>query len=84
MDYKVLINLYVSEIEENFEFYIPVNKYVDEIITILNKAVNEITYGVYPIKNNLELVNRRTGEVYEKGAYVRNTTIKNGSQLVIY
>jgi hypothetical protein len=84
MEYKVLINLYISEIEENYEFYIPVNKHVDEVISILNKAVNEITYGVYPIKENLELVNRRTGEVYEKGAYIRNTSIKNGTQLVIY
>ena len=83
MQYKIIINLYIPEIEENYEFYIPVNKYVEEVITILNKAVNEISYGVYPIKDDLKLVNRRTGEVYDKGFYVRNTTIKNGTQLVL-
>jgi hypothetical protein len=83
MDYKVLVILYVPEIEGQYEFYIPVNKHVDEIIEVLNKAVNEISYGVYPIKKELNLVNRRTGEVYDKGYYLRNTTIKNGTQLVL-
>lgn len=84
MDYKILINLYVPEIEQNFELYIPINKYVEEVIKILNKAVNEIVYGVYPIKDNLQLCNRRTGEIYDKGFYVRNTSIKNGSQLILF
>lgn len=84
MQYKVLINLYVPEVEQNFEFYIPVNKYIEEVIIVLNKAVSDIAYGVFPIKDNLELCNRRTGEVYDKGSYVRNTSIKNGTQLVLY
>jgi hypothetical protein len=83
MQYKVLITLYIPEIEEKFEFYIPVNKYVDEVLKILNKAVNEISYGVYPIKDDIKLVNRRTGEVYDKGFYIRNTSIRNGTQLIL-
>ncbi len=83
MQYKVLIVLYIPEIEEEYEFYIPVNKHIEEVIEILNKAVAEISYQVYPIKDNLKLVNRRTGEVYDNGSYVRNTTIKNGTQLVL-
>lgn len=84
MTYKILIKLFVPEIEENFEFYIPINKHVDEVIEVLNKAVNDISFGVYPMKENVKLINRRTGEVYDKGFYVRNTTIKNGTQLVLY
>ncbi len=83
MEFKVLVVLYIPEIEEEYEFYVPVNKHIDEIIKILNKAVNEISYGVYPIKENLNLINRRTGEVYDKGYYLRNTTIKNGTQLIL-
>jgi len=83
MEYKVLIILFVPEIEGEYEFYIPVNKHVDEVSKTLNKAVNEISYGVYPIKDNIQLVNRRTGEVYDRGMYIRNTSIKNGTQLVL-
>lgn len=84
MQYKYLINLYVPEIEQNFELYIPVNKYVEEVIKILNQAINDIVYGTYPIRDGLELVNRRTGEVYDYGFYVRNTSINNGTQLILY
>ena len=84
MQYKILINVYVPEIERNFEMYIPVNEYVEEVIKGLNIAINDIVYGVYPIKDNLQLVNRRTGEIYDYGFYVRNTSIKNGTQLVLF
>ena len=84
MEYSILINLYIPEVETQYEFYVPANRYIDEIIKILNSAVNEITYGVFPIKEGLMLANRRTGEVYDLGFYLRNTTIKNGSQLVLY
>lgn len=83
MDFKVLVNVYVPEIETNFEFYIPINKYVNEVVIILNNAINDLTHGEYPIKENLKLYNRRTGECYDLGKYVRNTNIKNGTQLVI-
>ena len=83
MQYKILIELFIPEIEEQFEFYIPVNKHVEDVTKILNKAVNEISYGLYPVKDDVKLINRRTGEVYDKGFYIRNTTIKNGTQLVL-
>lgn len=84
MDYKVLINLYVPEIEHNFEFYIPVNRRIDLVIKLLNLAVNNIMFNEYPIKDNLQLCNRRTGQIYDNGYYVRNTDIRNGTQLVLF
>ena len=84
MEYKVLVNVFVPEIEQNFEFNIPVNRYLDIVIKIMNKAISEITFGQYPEKDNLQLCNRRTGKIYNNGEYVRNTDIKNGTQLVLF
>lgn len=84
MDYKILVELYVPEIEEKFEFYVPINKHVDFVIKIFNQAIKELEFGDFPIRDNFRLCNRRTGEVYDNGAYVRNTTIKNGTQLVLF
>ena len=49
---------------------------------LLNKK--ELEFGDFPIRDNFRLCNRRTGEIYDNGAYVRNTTIKNGTQLVLF
>lgn len=84
MDYKVLVTVFVPEIDQKFEFYIPVNRYVQQVISIINQAINNIVFEQYPIKDNLQLCNRRTGEIYNNGLYVRNTNIKNGTQLVLF
>lgn len=84
MEFKVLVNVFVPEIEENFEFYIPVNRTLDLVLKIMNHAINELTYNEYPIKDNLQLVNRRNGELYSNAEYVRNTDIRNGTQLVLF
>ena len=84
MDYKVLGEVFVPERQEKFEFYVPINKYVEFVITILNQAIKDLEYGDFPIRDNFRLCNRRTGEVYDNGAYIRNTTIKNGTQLVLF
>lgn len=84
MEYKVLVNIFVPEIEQSFEFYIPVNKHIEAVIKIINKAIADITFDQYPVKDNLQFCNRRTGQIYDNGYYVRNTDIKNGTQLVLF
>ncbi len=84
MEYKILVKVYVPEIEENYEFYIPINKHVYEVIKVLNKAINNLSDNIFPIRNDLQICDRRTGEIYENGAYVRNTHIENGTQLILY
>ena len=83
MEYKVLIKLYVPEIEQKFDMYIPVNKSVGQVLTLLNKAVNSESSDTYPIKESLRLMNKRTSEVYDQTKLIRETDIKNGTELVI-
>lgn len=83
MEYKVLIKLYVPEIEEAYEMYIPVNKSVGEVSELLCKLVNDIS-KVYPEKKNASLCNRNTGTIYEKNSMIRRTDIRNGTELVIF
>ena len=83
MEYKVLIRLYIPEIEQNYEIYIPINKTISQVLVMLNKLVKNISGDMYPEKNNLKLYNRRTMEQYNLKDVVRNTTIRNGTELVI-
>ena len=61
MEYKVLIKLFVPEIEETYELYIPINKTIGELSVLLTQAVNSIP-GVYPIKPGGEMCHRRTSQ----------------------
>lgn len=83
MEYKVLIKLYVPEIEQNFEMYIPINRTIVQVLVLINKVVSDASTNLYPIKTSLTLINRRTGTIYKNEEIVRNTDIKNGSELII-
>lgn len=83
MEYKVLIKLYVPEIEETYEMYIPINKIIGEICELLCKIVNDLS-KTYPIRKNASLCNRRTGKIYDKNIPIRESDIKNGTELVIF
>lgn len=82
MEYKVLIKLFVPEIDETYEFYIPVNKFVGDISFLLTSVVRELS-NVYPVRENALLCNRITGQIYPKDYLIRQTNIRNGTELVL-
>ena len=82
MDYKVLVKIIVPEIEEEYEVYIPVNKTIAEVSDLLNQLVNNLS-GVFPIKPSVRLYSRYTGAAYNNLALVRNTDIRNDTELIL-
>lgn len=83
MDYKVFVNIYVPAIEQNFEMFLPINKTISQDLVLINKLINSVTNGVYPIRDNIVLYNRKTSQIYDYNQVVRNTDIQNGTELVI-
>jgi hypothetical protein len=84
MDYKVLVKLIVPEVERSYELYIPVNRTILEVIQLSNQLVHDDTDGIFPMQENIHLCNRFTSEIYASNVYVRDTNIRNGSQLVLF
>ena len=42
---KILVKLYVPKLEKQFDIWIPLNKRVYNVITLLVKAVNDFSRG---------------------------------------
>lgn len=84
MDYKVLVKLLVPEIERSYELYIPINRTVRDVCKLINKLVNEDTSGLFPIKEDAMICNRFSLTFYSYESYIRDTNIRNGSQLVFF
>lgn len=83
MNNKVLVNLFVPEIGNNYDIYLPVNKKIGNIIVLLNKAVNELTGGSYKLDNSNLLYNIETKKIYESDILLANTDIRNGTKLLL-
>ncbi len=83
MNNKVCVDLIVPALEERYNLFIPVNKKTIEIIFLLNKAINELTDGSFPISNRLSLINATTGAVYDVNLTFKENNILNGSKLIL-
>lgn len=83
MKNKVLVELRVPEIGETYSVYLPSNKKIGNIIVLLNKAINEITNGEFPISNVNLLYDAINGMQFNKDEILINTNIRNGSKLIL-
>ena len=79
---KVLVKLYIPKIEVDYEVFLPVNKQIKEIVVLLGKAIHELTNGVYIVTNTEHLYNRDTGKEYSFESLLKDTNIRNGSELI--
>ncbi len=83
MKNKVLIELIVPDLDEKYDLYIPINKKVGNILVLLNKALKEMSNGVYINTNKSSIYNKITGEKYKMNVLIRETDIRNGTCLII-
>lgn len=83
MDNKFLVELYVPMLQCKYNVYIPVNRRVGNVIILLNKCLFELSNGEYRGSKKTCLYDRQNGQRFDTNLLIRETTIKNGSQIVI-
>lgn len=83
MKNKVNVDVIIPSLEETYNVFLPVNKKTIEIIFLLNKAINEVSSGSFPISETLSLVDGFTGSVYDVNKTIKENKILNGSKLII-
>ncbi len=80
---KILIIVYVPYIEQKYEVYIPINKKIGTIKQILINSIYEITNVDYVNNKNIKIYDRETGNILRNNMYIKETNIRNGSELVL-
>lgn len=83
MNNKILIQLYIPLIEEEYDIFIPINKRVGTIKQLLEKAISEQSDNGYIISPDTNLYSKETGKVYDVQLMIKDTDLKNGSRIVL-
>lgn len=84
MNNKILIEVIVPLLEDNFEIYIPVNKRISTVIKLIEKSLNEITNGYYPTqKENSVIIDEESGSVFDVNLTVKESKMINGSKIIL-
>lgn len=80
---EVLVKLYVPMIDEQYDIWMPLNKKIHTIITLLVKSVNEFTKGYYLPSKMPYLYDKTTAKVFDINLKVIETEIRNGTELIM-
>lgn len=80
---KVLVKVYVPMLEGIYDVWIPSNKKIYEIIVLLVKAIYELTEGDYSPKNTPTLYDKITAQKFDINANLKDTTIRNGTEIIL-
>ena len=80
---KVLVRINVPSLEQKYDVYIPVNRRIYNVIKMLNVSLHELSLGVFNESEDYLLYNAETGIMYDVNSLVRNTDIRNGSEIIM-
>ena len=83
MNNKVIVKIIVPKLEMTFDVFIPISKKVSTILYLLTKSVNELTNGDYIVNEYINLYNKDTKEMYELDKIIKETNIRNGTELIL-
>ncbi len=83
MKNKVLVNINIPEIDQDFDLYIPLNKTVNTIIDLLEKTINLNSREKYLLSRKGILIDYDSGIKYNGENLIKETDIRNGSRLIL-
>ena len=83
MTNKVLINLYVPNLDKSYDLFIPTNEFIWKINKLVTKSVSDLSEQKLSIDKNYVLVNTETGKIYGNNEIVVSTDIRNSTKLVL-
>lgn len=83
MNDKVNVEIIVPEIEKRYNVILPINKKMGTIIMLLDKAINDLSNGVFPVTQTCQLYNANTLKSYENNLLLYSTDIRNSTKLIL-
>ncbi len=80
---KILVLVYIPEIEQEYDVYIPINKKIGTIKKYLISSIEEFNDGNVSNIENLKLYDKESSMKYNNDTLVKDSGIKNGTKLIL-
>ena len=79
---KILIELYVPSINENYDVFIPTSRKIYEVENMLSKMIEELSLNRYSNNENI-LCYFEDGKIINRNLRVIDCKITNGTKLML-
>ena len=80
---KALVEVFVPAAGKKYDVFIPTNKRISSVIALLVKAINELSNGSFSPSQMPMLYNKITAQSYDINITIKESDIRNGSELIL-
>ena len=80
---KVLVSVNVPILENKYDIYFPVNRKMSNVIGMIKSSLYDLSQGIFDVNADYVLYNKENGEAYDMNILVRDSNIRNGSQVIL-
>ena len=80
---KVLVSVNVPILEKKYDIYFPANRRIHNVIEMIKNSLFELSQGSFNVNANYMLYNKENGRAYNMNILVRDSDIRNGSQVIL-
>ena len=82
MDFRVYIIVEIPILDKKIELFVPCDRRIHDLISILKKSMPGLSEKYYE-KNEPNLYNKSTGNLYDLNEIIKNSDIKMGTRLIL-
>lgn len=82
MNFRVLIEIEAPIISKRYELFVPVDRRIHDLLSVLKSNIPELSKGYYK-NNTFSIYNKSSGELYNNNLIIKDTNIKMGTRLVL-
>lgn len=83
MKNKILINIYVPSLNEEYELFVSINESINKNLELIVKIIEEYSDSNFNVTGDHFLINPNTCTIYNDSLILRDTDIRNGAMVLL-
>lgn len=83
MDIKILVEVYVKELNETYDVFVPTNKTIHEISNIISDSINTQTQGLYQATKDTVIYDKENRNIENTTLTIEKLSLLNGLKLTL-
>ena len=83
MDIKILVEVYVKQLNKTYDVFVPTNKTIHEIASIILKSIKEQSGGCYRYTKDATIYDKENRNIENTTLTIEKLSLLNGLKLTL-
>lgn len=83
MDIKILVEVYVKQLNKTYDVFVPTNKTIHEISNIISDSINAQSKGIYKATKDTVIYDKENRNIENTTLTIEKLSLLNGLKLTL-